>query len=1161
MYCRILLSLVALCWGLTSSAQTNLIRNPSFEEGEQTPASWSLSAGTGGFHSPGRTGGRCLSITGSEEAMSTFWLQDAVAVEPFTTYRFSYFARSLPGAAGGCIISGPQDCNYDTNAGDDWEAKSMVFTTRPGQDSTNVRLGHWQKTGTVLFDDVELTLVEPVHRTFGEVTLGEGESIEDGRYVFSAPLSAEGRNYCRALSDFTAGFNTHRWVFGPGAYVVYRLGVGAAVQTGATVTPNVGYHQSGQCIVEASADGETFVEIGRISEAGSQELALPDELFPASEITLRLLSPGEAQPRPDSDPGSFQIYNLSYTATLGEKLPDMVGSTRYVDTTVRSPRIAVDIEDLGELVPSGDNTARIAVSNRTEGELSLRAYIEVISKEGTSMVRGRAVDFRLAAGASESPALPYMVESAGPHSLRLVVTESEEALFLAQSRFVVPSLYAADYGYPVGADEACELWACEGTYKVSRERPAVAAGEPGMQPLRLSAARNEFEPVQLVLRPTRDLQGLTAKASGLTGPGGATLDAENIAIAYVYYHEVKRPTDEEGCVGWWPDALPPLDEPIDLSARQNQPLWITVRVPVGQAAGDYTGTVSLQARGWSAEVPIALHVWDFELPERSSVVSAFGLGQGDIWRYQNITDAADRDRVWDLYMQNFRDHRIAPYTFWRRGIDVGFTGVSWEGGTFSTEDPFAGERCLEIVDDSDGLAVDAHSQRFEVDAAAEYVLTYAVKTAEPGQEYQLTFQSYDADSTWISGHNLDIVMTGNGEWEEKELRFVPRDRSPRAGSLTLVVRPVRWTEDGKLTGTVWIDEVKLVKAGEQESLIPGGGFESAEMTVRPEVDFTAWDLEAERCLDGYKFNSFQLPLAGMGSGTFYSRQAGRIGPYEQGTPEYRRAFGQYCGQLQDHLEEKGWLDEAFIYWFDEPEPRDYEFVKEGMNEIKLAGPKLRRMLTEEPIEPLYGDVDIWCPVLPNHHPEICAQRQELGEDIWWYVCTGPKAPWPTLFIDHSAVDLRVWLWMTWKWNVQGILVWQSNYWTSGCAFPDSLQNPWEDPMGYVTGYGNPPGYVAYWGNGDGRFIYPPNMDPNRDKSPYVQGPVDSIRWEMLREGIEDFEYFTLLKGLVEARGDCPERALLEVPQEVVKSQTDFTRDPLSMYDHRTKLAEAIERLK
>jgi hypothetical protein len=55
--------------------------------------------------------------------------------------------------------------------------------------------------------------------------------------------------------------------------------------------------------------------------------------------------------------------------------------------------------------------------------------------------------------------------------------------------------------------------------------------------------------------------------------------------------------------------------------------------------------------------------------------------------------------------------------------------------------------------------------------------------------------------------------------------------------------------------------------------------------------------------------------------------------------------------------------------------------------------------------------------------------------------------------------MRVWLWQTFQRNINGILVWQCNYWTSGTAYPDAKtpQNPYQDPMSWMSGYGTPSG--------------------------------------------------------------------------------------------------------
>jgi len=226
------------------------------------------------------------------------------------------------------------------------------------------------------------------------------------------------------------------------------------------------------------------------------------------------------------------------------------------------------------------------------------------------------------------------------------------------------------------------------------------------------------------------------------------------------------------------------------------------------------------------------------------------------------------------------------------------------------------------------------------------------------------------------------------------------------------------------------------------------------------------------------------------------------------------------------------------------------------------------MLTEQ-VEPgLIGGPNIWCPVSNQYEHASAQQRRAHGERFWWYVCTGPKAPYCTLFIDHPGTEMRLWLWQTWQRRIEGILVWQSNYWTSSAAYPDHPQNPYEDPMGWTSGYSMPKGEKRPWGNGDGRFIYPPLAAADANPSgPVLEGPVDSIRWEMLRDGIEDYEYFVLLRDLIETKGDrlsaaqkSAYAALLEVPEEITKDMTTFTKDPAPMEQHRDRVARAIGRL-
>ena len=74
-------------------------------------------------------------------------------------------------------------------------------------------------------------------------------------------------------------------------------------------------------------------------------------------------------------------------------------------------------------------------------------------------------------------------------------------------------------------------------------------------------------------------------------------------------------------------------------------------------------------------------------------------------------------------------------------------------------------------------------------------------------------------------------------------------------------------------------------------------------------------------------------------------------------------------------------------------------------------------------------------------------------------------------------------------------------------------------------------------------------------------------WEMLREGIEDYESLYLLRELLQKhRKDLPAaevahiEGLLQVPDEISESLTKFATEPSAIYTRRTAVARAIEGL-
>jgi hypothetical protein len=326
----------------------------------------------------------------------------------------------------------------------------------------------------------------------------------------------------------------------------------------------------------------------------------------------------------------------------------------------------------------------------------------------------------------------------------------------------------------------------------------------------------------------------------------------------------------------------------------------------------------------------------------------------------------------------------------------------------------------------------------------------------------------------------------------------------------------------------------------------------------------------ERAFTNFCFNSFVMHVEGLGGGTFQGRSEPTFLGFKEDAPEYDILLGKYLKGIESHLREKGWLDKAYVYWFDEPDPKDYAYVMNGFAKLKKHAPGLRRMLTEQVEKELAGGPNLWVPLTPSLNVEGLDERRAAGDQFWWYVCCGPTAPYATEFIDHPGTELRVWLWQTWAERVTGILIWETVYWTSGTAYPDKAnpQNPYLDPMCWVSDGELAPGTKRPWGNGDGRFLYPPPVAADgKPAAPVLDGPVDSVRLEMLRDGVEDYEYFAVLKRLLEQKGaklDPRARsnaeALLKVPAAVSAGLTTFTRDPAPIEAHRDALARAIVEL-
>jgi len=253
--------------------------------------------------------------------------------------------------------------------------------------------------------------------------------------------------------------------------------------------------------------------------------------------------------------------------------------------------------------------------------------------------------------------------------------------------------------------------------------------------------------------------------------------------------------------------------------------------------------------------------------------------------------------------------------------------------------------------------------------------------------------------------------------------------------------------------------------------------------------------------------------------------------------------------LVARLVERGWHSKGYFYPIDEP------VNQAAYDQLSQIGDRLRQCVPGYRwVVPFYRDpdwgsgltaldlltdrVNIWCPISSYFNSQskarpYLAERRGRGESLWWYVCCGPGAPYNNFFVDMSAMSHRLLFWQQKRENVQGLLYWCTTYWN-----PSYTQNPWTD-MGTVKDI-NPNL------RGDGSLLYP-------GKQVGVDGPVSSLRLEMIRDGLEDFDYLTLSDAWL---GKEATEALV---MKLAPSLTEYEQDPLVLEKLRRQLGNELEK--
>lgn len=271
-------------------------------------------------------------------------------------------------------------------------------------------------------------------------------------------------------------------------------------------------------------------------------------------------------------------------------------------------------------------------------------------------------------------------------------------------------------------------------------------------------------------------------------------------------------------------------------------------------------------------------------------------------------------------------------------------------------------------------------------------------------------------------------------------------------------------------------------------------------------DYKVFDQYVEFCQKrGIKKQINCYSLAPWGSKVRYLDQAS--GDYvtveaEPGSKVFMNLWKPFLVDFVKHLKSKGWLGRTAIAMDERPE----ETMAKVIKLIKEASPKLNIALAGEFHATLDTDIHDLCIAVNGHNEEIfkaVQSRSEQSRVTAFYVACGNDKP---NNFTYSPPAESTWVgWYAAAKGFDGFLRWAYNSW---------VENPLFDTR-HVT-------FPA----GDCFMIYP--------------GARSSVRFEHLRDGIEDFEKIMILKKKLKGNDLKKLQDTLEgisYPQEPACSET------------------------
>ena len=306
-----------------------------------------------------------------------------------------------------------------------------------------------------------------------------------------------------------------------------------------------------------------------------------------------------------------------------------------------------------------------------------------------------------------------------------------------------------------------------------------------------------------------------------------------------------------------------------------------------------------------------------------------------------------------------------------------------------------------------------------------------------------------------------------------------------------------------------------------------------------DIDFTEFDRQMQHAMD-LGLTAFQWP----GHMLLYPERQSMYtgGPYiwDEREQKYvwvemnenwakpdqqqRKLSESLSRKIAEHLQKKGWLDKSVAYMVGEPRKGadehvhgldDYEYARQIFSWLHTLNPGIRTltaMNNDQYAPEIAADVDIWAVDASNawKFTERAQVERDKQRELWMYSPGNYR-------IDNLAAAYRIGPWSCFKYGWQGFGPFtDATAWFTAGTSRDPLSLESHGPES------TPDDWIVY---------------PDKD------GPLETIRFQLLRDGMEDYEYLWLLRELRDKlRKVAPQSVLIPQAQRLL-AQDSLFQDP------------------